>query len=247
MMPVFVLCFFILDAFMGTAYFLDKLFGSPVQELSLLVNLNREGNLPTWYASLQLFVVGSLLGLFTWRNFDRHHRSSWLLPVLPLLFWLMSLDEVAQIHEKIGMLSNAMLTNDDLDQTMLPKTGYWVIVVGAPFLLVMIGLLSAIRSYLINPRHFIRLFLIGLGIMIVGALGVETLHNFAGSQGSMLRFILIYGEEMCEMLGVTIMLWATVDLLKAHGFKIELKAVHQSSEPESGVRGNLDIEAIIGQ
>jgi len=141
MIPVVVLCFFILDALMGTAYFLDKLFGSPVQELSILVNLNREGNLPTWYSSLQLFVggsllglVGSLLGLFTWRNFDWYHRRSWLLPALPLLFWLMSLDEVAQVHEKIGVMSHAAVTHGDLDQTMFPKTGYWVIVVGAPLL-----------------------------------------------------------------------------------------------------------------
>lgn len=247
MIPVFVLCFFILDALMGMAYFLDKLFGSPVQELSILVNLNREGNLPTWYSSLQLFVVGSLLGLFTWRNLDWYHRRSWLLPVLPLLFWLMSLDEVAQVHEKIGVLSNAAVTNGALDQTMFPKTGYWVIVVGAPFLLVVIGLFSAIRSYLTHPPYLIRMFLIGLCIMMIGALGVETLHNFVGAQGSRLRFILIFGEEVCEMFGVTMMLWASVDLLKANGFKIELKTVHQTTEPEPGVRCNLDTEAIIGQ
>jgi hypothetical protein len=238
MIPVFVLCFFILDACMGAAYFFDKLCGSPVKELSLLVSLNREGNLPTWYSSLKLFVVGSLLGLFTWRNLDRHHRRSWLLPILTLLFWLMSLDEVAQLHEKIGVLSHAVATNVDLDQTMFPKTGYWVIVVGAPFLLVVIALFSAIRSYLTHPPYLIRLFLIGLGIMMIGALGVETLHNFAGSKGSMLRFILIFGEEMCEMFGVTMMLWASVELLKANGFNIELKAVYQSSELEPGVRYN---------
>ncbi|MDH3601613.1 MAG: hypothetical protein OEU26_18530 [Candidatus Tectomicrobia bacterium] len=237
MIPIFVLCFFILDAFMGTAYFLDKLFGSPVKELSIFVNLNREGNLPTWYSSLQLFVVGSLLGLFTWRNLDWHNRRSWLLPVLPLLFWLMSLDEVAQVHEKIGVLSHAALTNVDLEQTIFPKTGYWIIVVGVPFLIVVMSLFSAIRSYLTNPPHLIRLFLIGLCIMMIGALGVETLHNFVGSKGSMLRFMLIFGEEVCEMFGVTVMLWATVDLLQANGFKIELKAVHQSSAPALSLAG----------
>ena len=70
-------------------------------------------------------------------------------------------------------------------------------------------------------------------------------HNFVGSKGSMLRFLLIFGEEMCEMFGVTMMLWATVDLLNANGFKIELKAVYQASEPDTRVRSNLGTEAII--
>jgi hypothetical protein len=54
----------------------------------------------------------------------------------------------------------------------------------------------------------------------------------------MLRFILIFGEEMCEMFGVTMMLWASVELLKANGFNIELQVVQQSLTSEAGVQYN---------
>ena len=222
MMPVVVIVFFILDACVGAAFVLDKVFNMP-KELSAFVNLNREGNLPTWYAAIQLFIVGSLFGLFAWRHFDRRQRRSWLLQMLPLMFWLMSLDEVAQLHETIGALSQTLFTNAHVAQTIFPKTGYWIVVIGAPFLLMAFGLFRAVRSYLAHPPHLLRLFLLGFVVMMIGALGFETLHNYIGDKGTMWRFMLIVAEEMSEMIGVTIMLWAAVDLLKAHGCSIEFR------------------------
>ena len=75
-----------------------------VEVLVGLCSLSYEQNLPTWYASVLLFACAGLLAaiaLDVRERGGRFHRHWW---VLAAGFALMSLDEVAELHEHAGAL-----------------------------------------------------------------------------------------------------------------------------------------------
>lgn len=74
--PPFVLVFFVIDLGLGAAHVIDYLAGRPYWLVSRLIDLGLEGNIPQWYASVQWFVVATLLGIFAYHNFHRFQFRS---------------------------------------------------------------------------------------------------------------------------------------------------------------------------
>lgn len=129
-----------------------------------LVNLAYEGNLPTWYASILLFVCAVLLFLISRLHFDRSgpYRRHWL--VLGFLFLYISIDEAAVIHE--------MLNEPLREAFRLGGVLYygWVLPVGAGVLLVGLAYLGFLRHL---GRRFRRWFVVSGAVYVGGALGTE--------------------------------------------------------------------------
>src|SRR5215217_4938694 len=112
--PTLILIFFMIDLALGIAYIftylvLRYLADLPDTMMPVFLDLKREGNLPTWYSSIQWFCVATLLGIFAQRNFRLSESKSWLLVILPLVFLAFSLDESARIHEWLGNKSDIFL------------------------------------------------------------------------------------------------------------------------------------------
>src|SRR5687767_14324038 len=107
--PPFILVLFIIDMALGLSYLTNELVRRPYAILTVFLDFDGEGNLPTWYSSIQWFCVSTFMGLFAHSNFSIAQRKSWLLPALPLLFLAFSLDEVAQTHEWLGQKSDILL------------------------------------------------------------------------------------------------------------------------------------------
>jgi hypothetical protein len=209
--------FFIVDFAFGIAYLFNYLVGEPYWTLTVLLDLDGEGNLPTWYSSIQWFCVAMLFGLFAHRNFSRSQRKSWGLLILPLVFLLLSLDEIAQLHEVLGSWSDRFLPNASRKDSLFSRTGVWMFVIGVPFVAFFGAMMLSIRGYFERaPGAYVKV-LIGMAIMLIGALGIESLSNFVGSDPfySMLQTIV---EELCEILGGTIVLWGSYELLLGNGF-----------------------------
>jgi hypothetical protein len=59
---------------------------------------------------------------------------------------------------------------------------------------------------------------------LAGALGLEVLSNFV-ARGSIGSVIQILAEEMCELVGATVVLWGSWQLLVEHGFAIKVEKV----------------------
>src|SRR5690606_21402746 len=127
---------------------------------------------------MQWFCVALLLGLFAYRHFEPGALRSWALGVLPLIFLALSLDEVAQIHEWIGRQSDVLLPGGRRNDTTFRRTGIWMFVVGVPFVLVITLLIYAARRYFAGQRHALRKLVLGIAIVLLGALGVEAVGNF---------------------------------------------------------------------
>jgi hypothetical protein len=222
--PVLISIFFTIDLALATAYAFDYLAGQPYGLVTRLLDLGREGNLPTWYSSVQWFSVAALLAIFGRVNFRISHLNSWPLLMLPMVFLAFSMDEVAAVHERLGNKLDIFLPGGSRQNTVFSTTGIWMFVIGFPFI-AFVGVLSlSLRTYFRDaPGAFIKIVL-GVAITLAGALGIETIANFVGSNSAQ-TILQVISEELCEMLGSTIVLWGSYDLLYRYRFTLTVDEV----------------------
>ncbi|MFN2384908.1 MAG: hypothetical protein ABR576_01220 [Thermoanaerobaculia bacterium] len=199
-------------------YLLDAALGHPNRRFTRLVDLDGEANLPTWYSSGQLLVLGLLLGLFAIAT-DRREERSWPFFALAALCHLMSLDEVAQIHEPLGSRVDALLPGGSRQGSLFPRTGIWMFLLGPPFLLVVVFLWRLAAPLLADRKRVVRLYLVGFVVYTASVLGIEILANAVTRRG-LASAIQIVCEELGEMLGLTLLVWATVELLASYSINI---------------------------
>lgn len=214
--PSVILIFLLIDLSLSAGYLFDTMAGHPFGAITSFIDLNGEQNLPTWYSSVQWYSVAALLAVFAWRNVSLRRLRSWLLLALPLVFLFFSLDEVAQIHEWLGDQSDRLLPGSDRANTPFFHTGIWMFVLGLPFLVLFAALIYSMRIYFRRTPGALVRMLGGMAVMLGGSIGIETLHNFVDSD-SILGALQIAAEEMCEMLGATLILWGSYELLRGHG------------------------------
>jgi len=222
--PTFILIFFIIDLALGVAYIFTYLAERSDKMLPVFLDLKQEGNLPTWYSSIQWFCVATLLGIFAQRNFRLSQSKSWLLAILPLVFLAFSLDEAARIHEWLGNKSDIFLPDTSRENALVSRTGIWMFVIGVPFLALFVGLILSIRTYFQRTPGALVKILLGMAITLSGALGVETITNFVAPH-SVYDVLYVLSEELCEMLGGTIVLWGSYELLYRYRFAFRLDKV----------------------
>ncbi len=67
-----------------------------------LLKVGEERNIPAWFSSMQLLVISMVLIPIVIRDADRRQPVTWALALVPGLFALLSLDEVAMLHERLG-------------------------------------------------------------------------------------------------------------------------------------------------
>lgn len=210
-MPVAILGFFALDFLLPAVYLTNAAMAEPLGTgVSYLINLDGESNLPAWYSTVKLFLIGYLLLLYADSINTAKQRGALSVNLLAIIFIFMSFDEMVGIHERIGVLSDVFLPGQDRINSVFPATGIWMFVVLAPAFAFILYLLYKLRDQGI-PANIYRLFVAGLVIFVVSAGGIEILANYSG-EGA-LGMLQISAEEFGEMIGATIMLWATYKLL----------------------------------
>jgi hypothetical protein len=212
-LPNLIAACFMIDIALAFAFLINYWVDHPHSRLTNLLHLSQEGNLPTWYSSVQWFSVAALLAIFVARHANRGVRCSWALAALPLLFLGLSLDEVASIHEQLGDMSDRLLPGGDRKATPFPRTGIWMFLLGVPFIAVLWALIAAVRPFMANDRGALAKIVVGMTVMLSGSLIVEIFINLfeRGSTGDALQ---IFVEELLEMLGGTIVLWGSYELAR---------------------------------
>jgi hypothetical protein len=224
--PVFVAFFFIADIALLSFYIVNQVVGTPFDTLTRLLDLNGETSLSNWYSVIQLACVAALTGLFAFRNVRTGQIRTWPLLLLPLIFITLSIDESVSIHEWLGEKSDALLPGNSRENTLFTETGIWMFLVGIPFFAGFLGIIYILRRYFRTVPGVLPKFLMGLAIMATGATLIEILSNFVKYDSAWYHLELVC-EEGCEMLGVTIILWAIYDLLLGHGLYIHLDPVDE--------------------
>jgi hypothetical protein len=214
--PRFIKVLFAIDLTLALAYLGYFLIGQPYEPLAKLIDLDGESNLPTWYASILWFGVAYLTWVFAERHVLRSRVRSWFLLALPLVFVLFSLDEVAQLHEHLGVLSDVLLPTGTREQTIVSHTGLFFLFIGVPFVIVFVGLLGAVRPFLAEDPGAFQKLVGGMALFVVAAVGLDALSNFT-TDGSLGATIQVLAEEVTEMIAATIVLWGAYELASDAG------------------------------
>jgi hypothetical protein len=172
-----------------------------------LFSVNLEESLPTWYSTINLFLAACLLGWIALTKRLHQEPFSRYWAGLAVIFLYLSMDEGAAIHESTsGPLQRAF------DTTGFLEFGW--LMLGIP-LVILFGLLY-LRFWLRLPPPTRALFALAGGLYIGGAVVIESIsaNQYALDGGSSFHYMMIATfEELCEMLGVVVLIYALLDYL----------------------------------
>jgi hypothetical protein len=191
-----------------------------------LFYVDLESNVPTWYSSVLLLLAAGLCALLA-----RHHiaarlpyRRHWL--VLAALFLLLSLDEIAMLHEyPIDPLREALGTTGPL---------YYAWVIPGLAAVVVCGL-AYVRCWWHLPARTRGLCLLAAAAFVGGAVGVEMLSGMQASrygEQNLTYALIVHLEEALEMLGVVIFIYALADYVARYVEPLSIGFVLQPPECE---------------
>ncbi len=204
-----------------------------------LFSVNLEESIPTWYATILLFVAAVLLAFIALAKFKDldHFRWHWL--VLSMGFLYLSIDEGAGIHE---------LFVDPVKQALSPEGFFafgWqivaipvVIVVALFYLRFMIQLPARTRMWLIGSA----------GLYLGGALIIEgisaSLYDVNNSSVSMSYLAIATIEELFEMLGIVAFIYTLLDMMERSGYSFALHSTPTASVTQKS-HGGYNIPHLI--
>jgi hypothetical protein len=196
-----------------------------------LFNLGSDANVPAWYASLALLICSALLVLHAIAS--QHYRDGrtlhwWLLAAI---FLLLSIDEVARLHETLGgLIGRRLVANFGNARGLFYYS--WVIPgsVFASFVALMF-----IR-FLLRLPPLVRYGMLTAGALFVGgALGVEMFNSqHASLHGTRnLRYQLgTVFEEFLEMAGIALFAHVLVRHLGDRAATVGVQIVLRKTRPQ---------------
>lgn len=177
-------------------------------------NLDEENNVPTWFASMVLALVGfalAFVGMMKYQERDRHWWQWFAIALIPLF---LSLDDMAQLHEALSRPLS--------DEYGFGGLFHWAwLVVALPVVAVLTVLFLPFLIRL--PARTAVLLLAGAGITFSGGVVLEMFEGWrvdASGQGGLLLFSMVTVQEVAEMIGSIIALYAIIDY--AGGYRPEL-------------------------
>ena len=216
--PLPIVIFFLIDiglilmyvSYYGIATYYNKVdsTGRFYMNLMRVVDLDGESSFAAWFSSMQFYTIFLLGSIFAYHQII-FKKSSLVILILPAIFLLMSIDEAVQIHEWLGGVSDVLFPSRTRFDTIFESTGLWMFVIGIPFLLFFLWFIHSIKKDLVLHSKSLKKLVLGMLIMLSGALGFEFLSNFADSHILILDIVM---EEGLEMIGATIMLWAVYEM-----------------------------------
>lgn len=193
-------------------YILENVLGNARGELSSalldLFSVNAEETIPTWYATLLLFTAAGLLFLIAAlkKKKEQPYARHWL--GLALIFLYLSMDEGAVIHEIAS----------DVIEARFETSGYLTFPWVALFVPLVIVFALVYLRFLFHLPVKTRYLFTAAGLLYVGgAVGVEVISaNVYGESGITFTYLAIATvEELCEMLGVVVFIYALLDYIAA--------------------------------
>jgi len=198
---------------LAAIFYLDSGGGKRIARLFIF---DAEANFPTLFNYLLLVGIAALLALLAVRAFGEGSRWRYHWAGLALIFLVFSYDEAARMHEALVPLVNRFV---DAKGVLYFS---WV-VPGAIFAL-LVGL-AYLRFVLALPRPIAALTILGGGLYIAGALGLElasgeyvTRHGMETSGFLLLATV----EETLEMLGLIVFGYGLLRLLAGADGRLRL-------------------------
>jgi hypothetical protein len=183
-----------------------------------LFNLDREVNYPSWYSSFTLLFCGILLGIIAAAKKKEGDLYFLHWKALGFIFVFFSLDEILSLHE-------ILIINDLRKALNLGGFFYfiWVIPGG---IFVLLTALAYFKFLLHLPRKTRELFLLAGSIYVGGALGMEMVCGYyadAVGQRNLIYGLMVSVEEILEMVGVVVFIYALLSYIGSYFEDIDLR------------------------
>jgi uncharacterized membrane protein YhaH (DUF805 family) len=163
-----------------------------------------EANVATWWASTTWLVAGGLalaIGV-AGRRLHARGASRWI--VLGCVFALLAADETAQFHEQaVGPLMDAVQS-----LTGLGHTSARLLSAGSVGMVLLAGAIWLAPWLRALPRTLARRLVVAGTIFVGGSVGLEVLSRMVTT-----RYLSPF-EELCEMLGVALLIAALVPYVR---------------------------------
>lgn len=185
-------------------------FGYSYRHFFHIFYLDDESNIPTFYSTVAIAVAAVLLFVIAFLNKKTGNSSHRYWIFLGILFTLIAYDEASSLHEYI----NEIFWEKYPDLPAYLGFG-WVI----PYFILVaaIGIFSI--SFLKSlPRKSAGLFIISGSVFVLGAMGMEFIGAYLwatkGGQADLLYNFFATIEELLEMLGITLFIYALLDYIQ---------------------------------
>lgn len=204
-----------------------RLFG-----LVRLFNVNAEANLPSWYSSIALLVCSGLLALIARAKQQTSDRFTQSWRLLSAIFLVLSVDELASIHELLTLPLQGTLDTKGL------LFYAWILPYGALSGLLGLGYLKFLAHLPTATRH---LFILAAILYIGGAIGIEMIggqHASLYGEKNLEYAIITALEELLEMLGIVVFIYGLLSYMKRYikAFQISIRDHHLEPAPEMALR-----------
>ena len=146
-----------------------------------------------------------------------------------------SIDEIAEIHERLGSALDAFMHDASRAGTALWSTGLWPFLIGIPAIAMLAIAVRGTRHIFLKraPRALV-LLIVGFIVMFTGALGVELASDLIDADAPHGGWFLtqVVTEEFMEMLGITFIAWSAWTLLQAYEFELRMPAAPRQQRGE---------------
>lgn len=172
-----------------------------IENFLSIFDLGEEGSIPTWFMAINLLVSAGLLFAHYHSNKARSIPLNRVWFFLAVLFLLLSMDEIASLHNKPSYLAYYTGVPHEIfrSHAWVPFGIAFVAVVG----IVLIPFLRSIDLRLAS------LMVLSGAIFLSGSLGFEFLaawfeYTDVAEKGSLIRNLAVVAEETLEMLGIAL-------------------------------------------
>ena len=223
--PLLIAILFAADIVLALIPVVDYAAGHPFPRLSNIFNLDTESTVPTWYSSMQWLCAGAMFALFAFHAWRSRMRGAFSIALLALACITFSIDEIAEIHERLGFIADSLMSHGTRQGSALWSTGLWPFLVGIPAIAAMVTVVRGTRHiFLARAPGALLLVIVGFIVMFTGALAVELVANMlpAAAPHGGLFLAQVEVEEFMEMVGVTLITWSAWSLLVVYGFELRL-------------------------
>ncbi|MDM9630304.1 hypothetical protein [Robiginitalea aurantiaca] len=180
-------------------------------------DFDHEGNLPTFYSSLALLSSGLLLFIISYfHKTNRLEHFQW--KGLAFIFVFLSIDEITMIHEQLWMPTHKLFNTTGLLYYA------WYI----PYGILLLILLFIYSKFLMRlPKKIRWLFILSGFVFVFGAIGIESVSGYYDElhgQENLVFYIICTVEELFEMVGVAIFIYALLLYISDTIEHIDLKS-----------------------
>jgi len=201
--------------------------------LTFVFDLNLEANVPSWWSGAQLLLIGItffLLAAWFFQSDERIAPLRRLFFVVGLAFTYLSADEVGQIHENLSKLLQSWHFLNLVEIRLLAALGHKVHKLhGGSLWIPLFGIIGVVLIWWLWPQfklgwrlwhREILLLALGFGVLVFGAVVVESLGDLIPAGARVLRMVEVGVEESFELVGASVMLYAGARVLAAAGARL---------------------------